>query len=88
MVAVTVAVGSVDGGEMVPVQAALSGQQATLLSGSSAHVALDEQQSAGAPRDEHEFPDEAHGLLARARSKKGPAACARSAGCGSSKGEL
>ena len=82
MVAVTVAVG----GEMVPVQAALVGQQATLLRRSSAHVALDEQHSAGAPRDEHEFPDEAHGLSARGRrSGRG---CAESAGCGWRKGEV
>ena len=53
-VAVTVEVGAAD---MVPVQAACRGQQATLLSGSSAQVDFEGQHREGAPRVEQEVPD-------------------------------
>lgn len=55
----TVEVGRVETGEMVPVQAAFLGQQATLLSGSRAQTDCDGQQREGAPSEEHEVPDEA-----------------------------
>lgn len=54
-----VAVGGMETGEIVPVQAAFWGQQATLLSGSREQTDCDGQQREGAPSEEHEFPDEA-----------------------------
>lgn len=54
-----VAVGGMEAGEIVPVQAAFWGQQATLLSGSREQTDCDGQQREGAPSEEHEFPDEA-----------------------------
>ena len=65
-VVVTEDVGGMETGEMVPVQAAFWGQQATLLSGSRVQIDCDGQQRDGAPSEEHEVPDEAQ-LPARGR---------------------